>query len=426
MKSRSADKKNCEAATAHELVVKAMGPTCNLQCKYCHYREKSALFPTTAGRSMAADCLDQVLRQQIEAEPEGRLVFRWEGGEPLLAGLDFFRRVVERQQVLAPGRTIINRLKTNGTCLDAAFARFLRDERFEVTVVIDGPEACHDRYRLQQSGGGSFAAVMAGIRQLQDAGTPFSTLTHVHRGNEEQPLEVYAFLRGLGAKSLHFEPIVEREANQRARDMGLNLATPPPLRRNLKCQPRVSSWSVTPPGFARFMIEIFERWVRHDVGRVEIAYFDDMLRRWTGEGSQLCEFREDCGGHLVVEHEGTVYACERFVYPLHERGNVGQKAIGEMSRDLAQEKFVEAKHKALPAQCKRCQFRFACNGGCPKHRFSRSTEGEPGLNYLCNGYRQMFQHLDPYMQLMRRLLERDREVTEIMAVLNRIPRAVGA
>jgi len=407
------------------LTLKPAGPSCNLQCKYCYYAEKGALFEDETTWRMSEPVLEQITRRKFEEPSSGPVIFVWEGGEPLLAGKDFFRQAVAHQRRLGEDREVVNRLTTNGTLIDEEWAAFFAAEGFEVGVSVDGPEKFHDRFRLRKCGGGSFEEVMHGIECLKAAEVDFFTMTAVHRGNENHGAEVYGFLRELGAVRLEFAPVVEREANQRARDLGLNLATPPPLRRNLKCQPRVSSWSVTPPGYARFLIEIFERWVRHDVDRVKIEFIDDCLGRWMGQESADCVFQETCGHAMAVEHDGTVYACDHFVYPLFKRGSILESDLGQLRNGSEQVKFGEAKKRDLPAQCRRCSFLFACHGGCPKHRFARSTEGEPGLNYLCNAYKQIFQHFDPYFQVIRRLDKAGKPRADIMDLLNRIPRASG-
>lgn len=425
MKALSDYKSDMGSIRAPHLILKPAGPSCNLQCKYCYYAEKSALFNEDPTSRMSPEVLTRVVERHFEFPGDGPVMFDWQGGEPLLAGLDTYQAAVAQQKKLGRGRAIRNLIQTNGTLIDEQWAEFFAEEKFEVSISLDGPEKFHDRYRLRKCGGGSFAEVMRGIDFLKAAGVPFSTVTAIHRGNENHPLEVYSFLRELGAERLSFVPVVEREANQRARDLGLNLATPPPLRRNLKCQPRVSSWSVTPPGFGRFMVEIFERWVRTDVDRVTISEIEDTWARYQGQEGEICLFSKTCGDQMAVERDGSVYACDHFVYPLFRLGSILQSDMLTLGQNPEQIKFGQAKQKDLPAQCRRCTFLFACNGGCPKHRFARTTEGDPGLNYLCSAYKQMFQHCDPYFQLMRRLIERQKERSEIMEILDRIPRAVG-
>lgn len=410
-------KKALRAKKPNGIEVKAVGASCNLECKFCHYAEKAALFKGKTACSMAAETLTQVVKQTIESVEEGPVTFKWTGGEPLLAGVEFYERALALQEEFGVDREIFNEIRTNGTLIDEAWVDFFAQHNFTVWVELDGPEKFHDRYRLMSQGGGTFKRTIAGIEKLKGAGVEFSLVTHVHRSNQDYPHEVYRFLAGLEPKAIDFVPVVEREANQIARDLGLRLATPPPLRRNLKCQPRISSWSVTPPGYAHFMIEIFDRWVRKDIGRVEIPFFSDCLRRWKGEESGMCSFNETCGGDLLVEHDGSVYACEQFVYPDHKRGHIAKTSIQAVSEQPAQESFGCAKKKDLPAQCKQCQFLFACNGGCPKQRFSRTTDGDPGLNYLCGAYQRLYHHLDTPLKLMLRLEEKGRDLTEIKEVM---------
>lgn len=419
------DDKSAPPETPH-LTINPAGPETNILCKYSHYAEKVALFDGEGPWEMSTEHLESVVKQHITMTAGEEVVFTWKGGEPLLAGLDFFRRAVALQAEWGAGRRVRNRLRTNGTLVDEEWAQFLADENFEVVVSIDGPPAIHDRFRLSKEGkGGSWEDVQRGIECLQAAGANVQSSTAIHRVNEEQGLEVYGFLRSLGITAMEFEPAVEREANLRARDLGLRFATPPPLRRNLKCQPRVSSWSVTPRGYAHFMIEVFERWVRNDVGSVTITFFDDALKRWLGASEGLCAFNETCNNCLTVEHDGSLFACDQFVYPSHRRGELGKESLQEVAESPRQLEFAHSKKRDLPEQCRRCRYRFACHGGCPRLRFARSSEGEPGLHYLCHGYQQLFRHLDPYLQLMRRLVEKGREPAEIMAMLNQLPRAVG-
>lgn len=422
MKSLSEYKNKLMLSRPQGVEVKAVGAACNMQCTFCHYAEKTALYKDTTACTMSAETLTQLVRQTIEAVDEGPITFKWTGGEPLLAGIDFYRRALALQEEFGVDREFVNEIRTNGTLIDEAWANFFAEHKFTVWVELDGPEKYHDRYRLMSGGGGTFKLAMAGLEKLKAAGVAYAFRTHVHRANEASPHEVYRFLIDLEPTAIDFVPVVEREANQIARDMGLNLATPPPLRRNLKCQPRVSAWSVTPPGFANFMIQIFDRWVRHDIGRVQIPFFADCLRRWKGEASEQCAYQETCGQNLLIEHDGSIYACEQFVYPGYKRGKVTEGSVAEAVDTLAQQTFGLSKKKDLPAQCKSCLYLFACNGGCPKKRFSRTTEGEPGLNYLCGAYQRLYQHLDTPMQLMRALEDKGRPLTGMTAVLETRPR----
>lgn len=398
------------------IMIKPGGSLCNLDCRYCYYSEKSALFSENTGRKMTDECLEAIVRQQFLSQQGDEVQFAWQGGEPTVCGLPFFERAVALQRKYSDGRRFSNALQTNGTLLNDDWCRFLAEHEFLVGISIDGPENLHDRFRTCRSGGGSFEDVMRGVELLKKHGVNFNTLTCVHRANEGKGKDVYRFLRGIGSQHMQFIPVVERETNAIARNMGLRLATPAPLRRRLKCQPRVTSWSVTPVGYSRFMMEIFDRWIQHDVGRIHIQLFEEFLARCLGVKAGLCVFSEQCGQNLVVEHDGSVFSCDHFVYPDFKLGTVQKEGLQSCANDERQLAFGASKLKDLPKQCLRCPVKFACNGGCPKHRFSRSVDGEPGLNYLCTAYRSMFEHMGPWMLQIRELISRGRPASDIMLV----------
>ena len=282
--------------------------------------------------------------------------------------------------------------------LDGEWCRFLAEHDFDVAVVVDGPKALHDLHRQKRVGGGSFDSVMQGIELLKKHGVSFSTITYVHRDNEDHPIYIYHLLKAIGSTRMEFNPVVERDANVKARRLGLRFATPASLTKRLKCQPRVSSWSVTPIGFGRFMKAIFDEWVRADVGTISIDHFSSAMSSWSGKGPTSCAYEETCGQNLTVEHNGTVYACHQYVYPDFERGQIEKETFSACLNNREQIQFGADKKRELSKQCQRCEYRFACNGGCPKQRFSRSLDGEVGFNYLCVGYQEFFRHIDPYMR----------------------------
>ncbi len=405
-----------------KLTLNPAGPSSNLVCKFCRYAEKSALFAGEGPWQMPPDVVASAIRQHLALATGEEVEFVWKGGEPLLAGRSFFRRAVALQSEWGGDKRIRNRLMTNATLVDEGWADFLAEEKFEVVVNIDGPPALHDRFRLRADGSGSWEDVRRGLEHLQKAGVAVESTTAVNRANEPYGDAVYSFLREWGIRKMAFVPIVEREANLRARDLGLRFATPPPLRRNLKCQPRVSSSSVTPPGYARFLIEVFDRWIRNDVGVVTIEPFQDTIARWSGETHGMCTFNETCDSCVSVEHDGSVFACDEFVYPSHRRGVVTKAGLAEITESDEQTRFRHSKRKDLPAQCRRCAFRFACNGGCPRYRFARTSEGDPGLNYLCNGYQQLFRHMDPYLRAMAQLVEKGRPPADVMKLFQQYQR----
>jgi uncharacterized protein len=403
-------------------MVKPIGPLCNLDCSYCFYLEKEALHPTNERWRMSDGVLENFIRSYIESQPANEVTFAWQGGEPTLCGVDFFRRAMEMQHCHAGGKRITNALQTNGTLLNDEWGAFLAEYQFLVGISIDGPEKIHDAYRVTKRGGGSFKQVMAGLDILKKHGVEFNTLTCVHRMNQSKGADVYRFLKGIGSKFMQFIPIVERKPDSTAQSLGLSLASPPDLAAGDVASP-VTPWSVTPEGYGRFMIDIFDRWVRQDVGRFHVQLFDVALGKWLGIPGGLCVFEETCGNALALEHDGSLYSCDHFVYPEFRLGDLAETPLASLVDSPRQQRFGTDKRDRLPKQCRGCDYRFACNGGCPKQRFSRSRDGEPGLNYLCEGYYSIFKHMDPYMRVMADLYRRKRPPADIMGLLRdkRIP-----
>jgi uncharacterized protein len=410
------------ARQPYHVMVKPIGPLCNLDCSYCFYLEKEALHPTNERWRMSDGVLENFIRSYIESQPANEVTFAWQGGEPTLCGVDFFRRAMEMQHCHAGGKRITNALQTNGTLLNDEWGAFLAEYQFLVGISIDGPEKIHDAYRVTKRGGGSFKQVMAGLDILKKHGVEFNTLTCVHRMNQSKGADVYRFLKGIGSKFMQFIPIVERKPDSTAQSLGLSLASPPDLAAGDVASP-VTPWSVTPEGYGRFMIDIFDRWVRQDVGRFHVQLFDVALGKWLGIPGGLCVFEETCGNALALEHDGSLYSCDHFVYPEFRLGDLAETPLASLVDSPRQQRFGTDKRDRLPKQCRGCDYRFACNGGCPKQRFSRSRDGEPGLNYLCEGYYSIFKHMDPYMRVMADLYRRKRPPADIMGLLRdkRIP-----
>ncbi|MCC6304897.1 MAG: anaerobic sulfatase maturase [Rhodobacteraceae bacterium] len=378
------------------VIAKPIGPRCNIDCRYCYYLEKERLYPDTGRFRMADAVLSRFVADHLAAQEAAGLaevVFLWQGGEPTILGIDFFRRVLELQAAAkAPGTVVRNALQTNGTLIDAEWAAFLAASGFLVGLSLDGPRAIHDRYRRDRAGRPTFEAARRGLDLLLAAGVETNILTAVHRGNVLRPREVYEFLTGLGCAFLQFIPIVER----RGRDGGL-CELPPPAG---PADAEVTEWSVAPLAWGRFLCEIFDLWHRRDTGRISVQFFDVQLGLWAGGPAGLCVFAEDCGGCLALEHNGDLYACDHYVYPAFRLGNIMSEPLAAMAASPVQAAFGTAKSATLPAQCRGCRFRFACNGGCPKHRFARTADGEAGLNYLCEGFRKFFRHAGPRLSLM--------------------------
>jgi uncharacterized protein len=396
-----------DAGRPFHLLTKPIGPICNLDCKYCFYLEKEKLYPDERKWKMSDDVLDNYIQQYIHSQPSEEIHFAWQGGEPTLLGVEFFRKVVELQRRYADGKTISNALQTNGTLLDAEWCEFLAGNGFLIGLSIDGPAELHDAYRVDKQQKPTFDAVMRGLELLKKHKVEFNTLTVVSRVNSQKPLEVYRFLKDIGSEFLQFIPLVERRSVN-----PLHVFSEPPS----PGQPAspVTDWSVEAGQYGVFLCAIFDDWIRRDVGRVFVQLFDVALGNWMGLGSSLCVFAEKCGAALAIEHNGDLYSCDHYVYPKYHLGNIMNQSLGEMVRSPAQTKFGNDKLDTLPKYCRECEVRFACNGECPKHRFIRTPDGEDGLNYLCPAYKAFFNHVDPYMRVMAELLHSRQPAARIM------------
>jgi uncharacterized protein len=389
------------------VIAKPIGPVCNLRCAYCFYLEKEALYPRGERWKMSDETLEAYVRQYIEAQPVivDQIDFAFQGGEPTLLGLDFFRRVVELQEKYAPpGKRIHNSLQTNGILLDDAWCEFLREHNFLVGLSIDGPANLHDKYRRDREGRGTFERVTRAMRRLFRHRVEFNALTCVNRTNGDHPIRVYRFLRDAGIQFIQFIPIVEPLPEVRA-------AGAP---KGVKPERVVSERSVLPDQFGRFLIAVFDEWVRNDVGRVFVRDFDQALACWAGVGASLCIYTKECGRAAAIEHNGDLYSCDHFVDPEHKLGNILQTPIAQLANSPRQERFGRDKWVKLPGCCRRCEVLFACHGACPKDRFLQSPDGEPGLNFLCAGYKAFFKHVDPYMKFMADEVRAGRPAAGIM------------
>ena len=400
------------------LLAKPAGAVCNLDCTYCFFLSKEMLYPGSRFR-MADDLLETYLRQLIEAHAHApEIVVAWQGGEPTMMGLGFFRRSVELAEGMKrSGQRIAYTIQTNGTLLDDEWATFFAEHGFLVGLSVDGPREIHDTYRVDKGGKGSFDRVIAGLAALQRHGVEWNALTTVHAASQHRGREVYAFLRDdCGARFMQFIPIVERATPEtlaaanagwgaRSRDRPLYTQ-----QGNL-----VTERSVTPDGYGRFLIDIFEDWVRADIGEVYVQMFDVALANWYREPPALCVHSETCGLALALEHTGDVYSCDHFVEPAYRLGNIGQTHLLDLVASPQQTAFGKAKRDTLPRYCRDCDVRFACHGGCPKDRFTTTPDGEPGLHYLCPSYQAFFGHIRPAMDTMCQLLRADRAPSELMA-----------
>jgi len=407
-----------QTASSHgfHVLAKPIGPLCNLQCRYCFYLEKELLYPGTRQASdwaLPENILEAFIRQYIESQPSPVVTFGWQGGEPTLVGVEYFRKTVALQQKYANGKRIENTLQTNGILLDDAWGEFLAQNHFLVGLSVDGPRALHDRYRVDKGGAPSFDKVMHSIDLLKKHGVEFNTLTVVQKDNSQHPLEVYRFLRELGHNFLQFIPIVERAAPKPSAD-GLCLVPP-----DSAVSAEVTEWSVEPAQYGKFLCAIFDEWVRTDVGKIFVQLFDVTLAAWVGMEPPLCVFQKTCGSSVVLEHNGDVYSCDHFVYPENRLGNIMERPLADLLRSEQQVRFGRDKQDRLPRCCRECDVRFLCNGECPKHRFVRSAEGEENLNYLCPAYKSFFAHVAPCMEFMAAELRSERPPANVMAWIRR-------
>lgn len=394
------------APSYFHVLAKPTGPICNLDCEYCFFLSKEALYPGDRFR-MGDELLESYIRQVIEAQEGPEVTIAWQGGEPTLMGLGFFERAVElAERLRRPEQTVHHTIQTNGTLLTSEWCSFLRKHDFLVGLSVDGPRDLHDTYRVDKKGRPSFDRVMRGHRYLIEHGVEFNVLCTVHAANQRHPIDVYRFFRDeLGAKHIQFIPIVEREGS----DTGPEGAT-------------VSHRTVDPALWGEFLVAVFDEWLARDVGTVFVQAFDAALASWLGLPPGVCIFAETCGNAVAMEHNGDVYCCDHFVEPDYLLGNLTETHLLDLVGSPKQREFGEAKRDALPRYCRSCEVRFACNGECPKNRFTVSPDGEPGLNYLCQGYKTFFTHIDGPMRIMAQLLRRGHDAPDIMELFARAGR----
>jgi serine-type anaerobic sulfatase-maturating enzyme len=391
-------------------MVKPTGALCDLDCAYCYYLSKEDLLGKPAQWRISDEVLETFIRQYFEGQNHKGVVFSWQGGEPTLLGLDFFRKVVALEKHYCPPHVRCeNDLQTNGVSLDDAWCEFLRAESFLVGLSIDGPQPLHDAYRRDKGGQGTFAKTFRAAKLLRKHKINFATLTSVNRLTGRHPLEIYRFLRDeVGSRRMQFIPIVEpvgfRQTAPQHWDWQALPTLGAPEARPGNPGSIVEEWSVDPDDWGEFLCRVFDEWHRKDLGEVYVHYFDAAVETWMGHISPLCTLAPLCGKGLALERDGAVYACDHYVYPEYRLGNVRHTPLAAMAFSPQQERFGRAKEGDLPGYCRRCPYQFACFGECPKNRFIKTPDGEPGLNYLCAGWKQFFAHIDePVQQIVRRL-----------------------
>lgn len=395
------------------LLAKPAGSRCNLACKYCYYLEKAKLYADSPTEVMSDELLEKFISEYIAAQTMPQVLFTWHGGETLMRPLSFYRKVVELQRKHARGHVIDNCIQTNGTLLTDEWCEFFRQEGWLVGVSLDGPQEFHDEYRRNKGGRPSFRQVMHGVDLLNKHGVEWNALAVVNDFNADYPLDFYHFFKEIGCHYLQFTPIVERIEPHAD---GRMLASV-----DESGEGGLAEFSVTPEQWGNFLCTLFDEWVRNDVGETFVQLFDSTLANWMGQQPGICTLAKTCGHAGAIEWNGDVYACDHFVFPAYKLGNIRTDSLVGMMYSERQRDFGQAKQTSLPRQCKECRYLFACNGECPKNRFCRTADGEPGLNYLCKGYHQFFAHVAPYMDWMKQQLLKEQPPAAIVDLLRADP-----
>jgi len=382
------------ASREFQIFAKPIGAICNLDCHYCYYLKKEYLYPEAQSFHMTDDVLEKYIVQHIEASPSPVIRFSWHGGEPTILGIDYYRKIISIQQKhRPPDRKIANGMQTNGTLLDEEWCRFFAEEEFSIGLSIDGPRELHDAYRVNKGQKPTHKQVMSAFKLLKQHGVQFDILCVVHNQNVRYPTSVYRFFKEIGAQHLQFLPFVERSKD---------------------AESGVTPHSVPPEAYGSFLCTIFDEWVRNDVGRITVQIFDEAARPALQLDHSLCIFRETCGDIPVVEHNGDFYSCDHFVEPEYHVGNIQETPLVDMLESQAQRDFGQKKWDSLPRYCRECEVLSMCNGGCPKNRFTRTPDGEEGLNYLCAGYKRFFNHCKPTMEKLASLWQSGEPIEKLM------------
>jgi len=385
---------------------KPVGSACNLRCSYCYYLEKDGYHQADTPTRMSDDLLEKFTEQYVHAQPGQQVLFTWHGGEPLLLGIDYFRKALRYQQPYRHNRQIDNVLQTNGTLLNDDWCRFFKDNNFLIGLSLDGPAHCHDRYRTNIGGRGSFVQTIHGLELLQKHGVEFNILSVVNDYNVRFPLEVYRFFKSTGSRYIQFSPVVERT------DLSTGL-----LKSGDEVDGRLTEWSVPSLEYGRFLNDIFDEWVRKDVGETFVTTFDATLAGYVGTAPGTCVYADTCGHAAALDLNGDLYACDHFVFPEHKLGNIRSQTITEMMLSDRQFKFGDDKRDKLPESCRKCKHLQLCNGECPKNRILAIHGEKNPLNYLCPGLKLYFNHTEPYMRFMANELSKKRAPANIMRLL---------
>ena len=396
------------APTAFSSMVKPLGSLCNLDCVYCYYLDKAETVYSEKQHLMSDEVLEEYIRQYITGNDIPEITFVWHGGEPLIAGLDYFRKAIDLQKKYAGSKKIVNTIQTNGTLVNAEWCRFFKENNFLVGISVDGPRSIHDAYRVNKNGIPTFDKVNDAIELFRRYGVEFNTLTVVNNLSEGRGTEIYRFMKSLGSKYMQFLPVLEYVAHKEGTERPFIVR--PGTAGSVK-----APWSVSAAGYGKFLTDIFDDWVLTDVGTIFVQAFDMTLAQWVGAKPGMCVYSETCGDALVVEYNGDVFSCDHFVYPEFKLGNILESDLRDLYKSPGQFEFGINKRNSLPRYCLRCKYYFACRGECPKHRFMKTETGEDNLNALCEGFKHYFAHVEPYMDEMKRLLLNKQPPALVMA-----------
>lgn len=383
-------------------MLKPIGALCNLRCDYCYYLEKKELYSDASNFNLSDSLLEEFTEQYLNAQTMPHVSFTWHGGEALMRPISFYQKALMYQKKYGQGKYIENSIQTNGTLLTDEWCKFFKENNFLVGISVDGPQHCHDKYRRTKDKRPSFYQVMKGLSLLKKYGVEFNILGVVNNYNVDYPLEFYNFFKELDCKYIQFSPIVEM------------------------IDGKLAQWSIPPMKWGEFLISIFDEWIKEDVGKYYIQYFDSTLANWMGVEPGMCTLAKKCGHAGVMEFNGDVYSCDHFVFPEYKLGNIRKNTLIEMMYSPKQLKFGNDKFDSLPTQCQNCKYLFTCNGECPKNRICMSATGEPGLNYLCEGFYLFFDHVAPYMDFMANELKNNKPASNIMNHIETIKKSSNA
>lgn len=392
------------------VMVKTVGPVCNLDCDYCYYLEKDALYPekkfNLSSFRMKDDVLEKLIQDHISAQPQQRVEFIWHGGEPTLLGVDYFKKAVEIQKKQANGKEIVNSFQTNGTLINDEWAEFLATNHFLCGLSIDGPQKFHDDHRRFPNGNGSWKKVMECARIFQKHGVEFNTMSVVNASNSKQPVAVYEFLKQTGSKFMQFSPIAERISEDDTEKLSI-------VNNNYNKETAIMQENVSAVDWGNFLCRVFDKWVKTDVGTYYVNFFDNTLAAYAGQMPSLCTMAQYCGCSLAIEHNGDAYCCDHFVFPEYQLGNIFVTPISELAKSDKQLIFEQRKQDTLSKQCKDCEFLSACGGDCPKNRFVKNSDGEY-ISCLCQGFQMFFKHTRKQFEFMAEELRNHRPPANVM------------